>query len=333
MKKNPAKGKSIHSEIKYLGHMISKDGIKPDMGKIQKVMNYPRPRNLKQLQAWHGLANYYSKFIKDFSKTMQPIYKLMRKDIEFVWNDECQEAFDKIKVALTSPPVLAHIEGNHDLELFTDASGFALGAVLEQRNKVVGYASRTMLLAETRYSLTEQEMLSIIFATWQWRHILLNTPEPVKVFVDHRPLAGEIKKKNSASRLMRFKVALSEFNFEIIYRKGKEHGNADGMSRIEEQIDGTEEDTKPETICVVVTRAKKQEQKELAEERTKVQQNSGENVEDEERGKNVVQGNVGSNKNEEEKDIPDKTSIQKIIDSGDKKQILHVTGKPGNSIT
>lgn len=120
-----------------------------------------------------------------------------------------------------------------------------------------------MLPAETRYSVSEKELLSIVFATKQWRHILLNTPEPFKVFVDHKPLAGEIKKKNSASRLMRFKVALSEFNFEVIYRKGKDHGNPDGMSRIEEESqDGQKGECKPEVICVMVTRSKKREEAE-----------------------------------------------------------------------
>lgn len=107
-----------------------------------------------------------------------------------------------------------------------------MGGVLEQNLKVLGYASKTLLPAERRYSATEKEMLGVVWCCNNWRHLLMNTR--FKAFVDHRPLQGEIKKKNSPSRLMRFKIALSEFDFEVIYKKGKDHGNADGMSRLEE---------------------------------------------------------------------------------------------------
>lgn len=233
LKIKPLKTVLLTSKVKYLGMMCSKEGIQADKKDLEKVQKFPVPKDVKQLMSWNGLATYYSKFIPNFGTIMEPVRKLLREGEEYVWNEKCQESFDTIKWILTTPPILAYPDGNEYFELFSDSSLYALGAVPEQRGRLIGYAHRTLLPAERRYSTTERELLGLVWSCNYWRHLLSNAS--FKAYIDHKPLIGEIKKKNSPTRLMRFKIALSDFNFEIIYRKGKDHGNADAMSRIEEK--------------------------------------------------------------------------------------------------
>lgn len=232
LKANPLKTVLLTSRVKFLGMICSKEGIQPDPKDLVKVQKFPIPKDLKQVMTWNGLATYYSKFVPNFANIMDPVRQLMKKDAPFTWTEDCQKSFELIKEALTNPPILAYPDGNENLELYTDASIIGLGAVLEQRGKPIGYAHKTLLPAERNYSTTERELLSLVWACNRWRHILLNSP--FRAYVDHKPLTGEIRKKNSPSRLMRFKVALSDFDFEIVYKKGKEHGNADAMSRMDD---------------------------------------------------------------------------------------------------
>lgn len=243
LKVNPEKCKFFRKEITYLGFLCNNEGIQTDPGRVKRALNFPVPKNVKQVESWMGLANYYKKFIEDYGNIVEPILALTRKENKankFEWTGDCQRAFERIKEALVTPPILTHPDMTQPFILYTDASGVALGAVLEQEKGVIAYASRTLQPAERRYAAVEREALSIVWAAKHWRHFLL--PKFFTCYSDSKPLQGEVRKKTSSSRLMRFKLQLAEFNFEIKHRKGSENGNADALSRVLFEDDDKEED-------------------------------------------------------------------------------------------
>ena len=129
-------------EVKFLGHVVSEKGLSIDLAKIEAVNNWKRPGTVTEIKSFLGLAGYYRRFIKDFSRIAAPMTKLTWKDVKFVWTDKCEEAFQKLKHLLTNAQVLVVPEGNQDLVVYTDACGTGLGAVLMQRGKVILYASQ-----------------------------------------------------------------------------------------------------------------------------------------------------------------------------------------------
>src|ERR1044072_543714 len=153
--------------IHFLGHVVGRDGIKPDPEKIEKVRDYPVPKNLTQLRSALGLCSYYRKFVKDFSRIAKPLNDLMKKDTPYQWTENQQQAFDRLKVALTSAPILSNLNFNEPFIIYTDASQIGLGAVLSQvkedgKEHVIAYASKSLNKAEKNYSVTEQECFAVV---------------------------------------------------------------------------------------------------------------------------------------------------------------------------
>src|SRR5437764_3524957 len=199
-------------EIKFLGHIIGKDGKKVDPDKVEKVRNYPRPENISQLRGFLGLASYYRKFIKDFSKKVKPMTRLlegtkreakkgkwekeMRKGIrdnELLekWGEEQKKSYELMKRVLTETSVLIHLNFKKDFILSTDASGYALGAILEQEGDdgklhPVGYASKTLTKLEQKYSTTELECYAVVWGIEKFYHYLYG--RKFKVVTDHQAL-------------------------------------------------------------------------------------------------------------------------------------------------
>ena len=166
-------------EVKILGHMVTHNKIKMDPNKISAISELNEPRNVKQIQQFLGLANYYRRFVKDFSKIASPLFNLLKKDVPFVFNKDCEEAFSILKASLTSSPVLRPPDLNKKFILYTDASGYALGAVLGQidddgNEYVIAYASRMLKGAEVHYGITEKECLGVIYAVKNFRIYFLN---------------------------------------------------------------------------------------------------------------------------------------------------------------
>ncbi|CAF5174103.1 unnamed protein product, partial [Rotaria sp. Silwood1] len=170
-------------ELKYLGHIITPDGIKHDPGLIDSVKRFPQPTRLKDIQSFLGLTGYYRKFIKDYAKISEPLLAKIRShqnskrppnNIE--WSVECTIAFERLKTALTQAPILRTANFNEHFILETDACDYGLGAVLTQEydNKkfVIAYASRTQTTAERNYFPTEKEALAIYWATKHFRPYL-----------------------------------------------------------------------------------------------------------------------------------------------------------------
>jgi hypothetical protein len=166
---NPKKCDFMKEEISFLGHRISANGLKVDPEKVRAVADWKVPKVVHGVRSFLGLANYFRRFLQDYSKMVVPLTNLTRKDKCWEWTEECQEAFEKVKHALTNAPVLAPPELGKPFEMVLDASGVGLGAVLSQDGRPVAFKSRKLLPAEKNYTVTEQEMLGVVHALKTWR--------------------------------------------------------------------------------------------------------------------------------------------------------------------
>lgn len=137
LKLNPKKCSFIQKEGSYLGHRCSEKGVEPDTKLTEVVRTFPRPKHAKEIQSFHGLANYYRKFIKDFANIASPLYKLTKINESFVWTEECEKAFIQLKQALITKSVLAYPDFDKDFTITTDASKVAVGAILDQEGRVI----------------------------------------------------------------------------------------------------------------------------------------------------------------------------------------------------
>ena len=166
LKLKPSKCKLLQTEVEFLGHIVSKDGIATNPKKIQLVKDWPEPTNLKQLRGYLGLTGYYRRFIKDYSKVALPLTNLLKKNAPFNWTQDCQDAFDDLK-RMMSPPVLTLPNKNDTFILDTDASDSNIGAVLSQRQdgqeRVIAYAGRVLTTNEKNYCVTRKELLAVVY--------------------------------------------------------------------------------------------------------------------------------------------------------------------------
>lgn len=166
LKIQPDKCEFLRKEVCYLGHIITTDGVKPNPEKIRCVTEFQQPRNQKQIKQFLGLSGYYRRFVPNYSKIIKPLTRLLKKDVEFNFSKDCIEAFETCKRLLTSSPILQYPDFTKPFILTTDASNYAIGAVLSQgepkKDLPIAYASRTLNAAETRYSTIEKELLAIL---------------------------------------------------------------------------------------------------------------------------------------------------------------------------
>ena len=233
---SPAKCKFARSETKFLGFIVSKDGIKANPEAVATVKNFPTPRNLRGVRSFIGLCSYYRRFIKGFATIAGPLNDLMCKTTRWHWNKAQAKAFDQLKQALTSAPVLAFPDLNKGYTLYTDASNYGLGAVLEQegddgQSHVIGYASRSLAAAEKKYSPTHKEALAVVWAVNKFRTYIYG--RHVKIVTDHLALQYLHKVKDTTGQLHRWSMALQEYDHQIEFRPGLKHINADVLSRME----------------------------------------------------------------------------------------------------
>jgi hypothetical protein len=227
------------NHLDLLGHHVSAEGTGVQQRVVDKLLQYPVPKDLKELRSFVGLANYYKAFVKDYSVIMNPLYKLMRKHEKYVWKAEQQKAFETIRTALTSPPILARPNFTNPFILSTDASKLGLGASLSQldeegHERLISCISRTLTSAERNYSATDLELLAIKWAVQQYYHYLHGNH--FDIYTDHAPLRGLLKNKEvqeQNSRVCRTTMYLQGFDYTLHYRKGKANQAADALSRLE----------------------------------------------------------------------------------------------------
>ncbi|CAM8982156.1 unnamed protein product [Rhodiola kirilowii] len=217
-----------------LGHVVSQKGMEVDEAKIDLITTLPYPSTVRDIQSFLGHAGFYRRFIKDFSKKVLPLSTLLQKEVPFEFTDACKKAFDDLKKALTSTPIIQTPNWELPFEIMCDASGFAVGAVLgqkiEKKAGVIYYASRTLDPAQRNYSTTEKELLAVVFALEKFRPYLLGAK--VIVYSDHAAIRYLMKKKEAKPRLIRWILLLQEFDVEIRDKKGIENTVADHLSRI-----------------------------------------------------------------------------------------------------
>lgn len=225
------KSEFFKKETKFLGHIVTADGIKPNPEKLKAIENLEVPKKLKDLQAFLGITGYYRRFIKDYAKIAKPMTLRLKRDkvIDYTAEDYI-EAFNKLKNIIKEDVVLAYPDVTQEFVLTTDASNYAIGAVLSQKGRPISFGSRTLNQHEINYSTIEKELLAIVWGTKMFRHYLYGVK--FKIETDHRPLVWLTNFKEPNGRLIRWKIKLSEYNFEIIYIKGKENHVADALSRL-----------------------------------------------------------------------------------------------------
>ena len=172
--------------VSFLGHVISAQGVLVDPQKVAAVENWEQPKTVTEVRSFLGLAGYYRRFVKGFSTIALPLTKLTRKEVPFVWSEECEQSFQQLKYFLTHAPVLALPDDSGNFEIYSDASLNGLGCVLMQHEKVIAYASHQLKPHEKNYPTHDLELAAIIFALKIWRHYLYG--EKCKIFTDHKSL-------------------------------------------------------------------------------------------------------------------------------------------------
>ncbi|KAI8511935.1 hypothetical protein Bbelb_110350 [Branchiostoma belcheri] len=236
LKLNAKKCQFARPRVRFLGHVVSKQGIQPDPANTEKVRHWPTPTSTAEVRAFLGLASYYRKFVRNFAHIADPLVALTRKHVRFAWDDACQKAFDSLRAALVTPPVLAYPDFTSPLTLYTDASNTAIGAVLTHPDDlgehVISYASKTLSKQERNWSTYDRELWAIVWSVRHYRSYLAG--HHFTVITDHKPLVGlspKLISHDPTGRRARWAIELSTYQFNITYRAGKSHDNADAMSR------------------------------------------------------------------------------------------------------
>ena len=218
-----------------LGHMISAAGLEVDQAKVSIIRDLMPPTTVKGIRSFLGHAGFYRRFMRDFSKIARPLCRLLEKDTKFHFDEACQKAFEEIKFRLVEAPIMAKPDWNREFEIMCDASDFAMGAVLGQKDekvfKAIYYASKTFNEAQENYSTTEKEMLAIVFACEKFRPYILGSH--VVIHTDHAAIKYLMAKKEAKPRLIRWVLLLQEFDLEIKDKKGSDNVIADHLSRVE----------------------------------------------------------------------------------------------------
>jgi transposase InsO family protein len=221
---NKEKCEFCRTTMKFMGHTVTAEGLMPQESKIEAVLNTAPPQNVKEVKSFLGLLNYCSKFLPNFATVSEPIRKLTRKNISFIWGQEQQTAFEKLKSLLTSASVMAFYNPNAETTIAVDASPFGLGAILSQKQsdghfKPVAYASRTLNPTERRYSQIERECLAVTWGIEKFRTYVYGLT--FKVITDHKPLINIFKPTHMPpARLERMLLRLQSYKFTVEFQSG-----------------------------------------------------------------------------------------------------------------
>src|SRR5258706_2990335 len=261
----PEKCKFKCREVDYLGLVISKDHVAMDPIKVQGVTDWPQPTKVKDVQSFIGFMNFYRRFIQNFSKIARPLHALTWKSKNWSWGAAEQQAFDALKNAITSTPMLAFPSKSSLFRLECDASNFATGAVLSQQQEdglfhPIGFMSKSFSNTEWNYQIHNKEMLAIMRALEEWRHFLKGSDQKFEIHTDHKNLSyfREAHKLNRCQA--RWSLYLSRFDFTLTHKPGRQMGRPDALSRQADHLRGAEDNADctlltPEVFKLRVTEA------------------------------------------------------------------------------
>ena len=260
-------------EVRFLGYVVSGQGIRMEEERIEAVTNWPEPKSVRDVQVFMGFANFYRRFIRGFSKIAAPLTSMLKTNLvantgpspkarrgaeeSCFLTPAAKIAFAQLKQAFTEAPILRHFDPERHIRLETDASGYAIGGVLSQLDIETGqwhpvaYFSRKMIPAETRYETHDGELLAIVEAFKNWRHYLEGCKHEVLVLTDHNNLRRFMDTKSLSPRQVRWAQELSRYNFRIDYRQGKANGAADALSRYPQRSQGEEEVLRAENTRIL----------------------------------------------------------------------------------
>ena len=217
------------TEVSFLGHIVSKEGIQVDPKKIEVVVEWKPPRNVREVRSFLGLAGYYRRFVKGFSMIAAPMTRLLQKNVKYEWSEKCQGSFEKLKAFLTEAPVLTQPTCGKEYVIYSDASLNGLGCVLMQDGKVVAYASRQLKPHEKNYPTHDLELVAIVFALKIWRHYLYG--EKCFIYTDHKSLKYLPSQRELNLRQRRWMELIKDYDCVIDYHPGKANVVADALSR------------------------------------------------------------------------------------------------------
>ncbi|HVX00319.1 MAG TPA: reverse transcriptase domain-containing protein, partial [Candidatus Babeliaceae bacterium] len=230
---NEKKCSFFQESVTFLGHVVSGDGLSMEQDKVKAIQDWPAPINVSGVRSFLGLAGYYRKFVKNFSDIASPLSELLQKTPRFEWKEAQQNAFDILKRAISSAPILIAPDDTKPYVVNTDASGYAVGAALSQDQgrglQPVAFMSKKMLPAERRYAVPEQELLAVICALKEWRHYLHG--RKFTVITDHQSLRYLSTQPQLSGRQARWVEFLQQFDFNTEYKPGKKNVVADALSR------------------------------------------------------------------------------------------------------
>lgn len=268
LKMNPKKCEFFKDKISFCGHICSKEGISPDMGRYDKILKWQSPKTKDECKKFVATANFLRRYIKGFSQRARCLNKLTRQDVPFIWTDEHQAAFDYLKNALVKPPVLQYPDFNKTFILTCDASKDGAGAVLAQLNEYgdempVAYFSKAFNDADSHREVIYQELLAIYLAVENFRIFLFGKHFIIKT--DHRSLTFHFRMKKPTSKIIRIRLALEEYDFSLYYLPGRLNHMADALSRlsIKDLKQMRIESENEKNIFRVTTRSMSRKQKEI----------------------------------------------------------------------
>ena len=238
------KSEIFKNSVEYLGYIIDKEGKRPSKISVEAIKLLKRPENVSEVQAFLGKINYYRNFVKNLVEMANPLYDLLKKDCVFKWTEKCENAFRVLKNEIINATKLSHFDSSKSLILATDASNQGIGACLMQEfdgiETPIADASKTQTKTQKRYSQIEWEALAIIFDVKKFHQFLCG--RKFRLITDHKPLVSIFPPDKqlpalTAQRLKRYAIILMAYQFDIEYKSTKDHGNADGLSRLSTQTD------------------------------------------------------------------------------------------------
>ena len=247
LKLNGKKCLFAQESVTCLGHLLSREGIGPDPRNLEKIKKWKPPKNRTEVRQFLGLTGYYRQLIKSYAEIASPLTNLTKSDVDWQWSEKEQKAFISLRDHLTSSSIMAYPDFGRPFWVKSDASGCSVGYVLTQmydkREKVIAYGSKKLTDTQRRYSTYDREFFGILTAVRAYSHYLRQAH--FYVITDHRPLLSLKKidpKADATGRRVRWSIELNLYDFEIIYKKGRKHSDADAMSRLTDHDDYAEEE-------------------------------------------------------------------------------------------
>jgi len=216
------------NQLEYLGHVITAEGVQVDQKKVESMLNWPQPKNVRELRGFFGLTGYYRQFVRNYGRITWPLTDLLKKDA-FQWGEEAQQAFEDLKKYMTTVPVLKMPDFAKPFEVKDDASGYGIGAVLMQDGHPIAYHNQLLSKASQRMSVYQRELMVVALAVRKWHHYLMGHHFIIRT--DQKALKFLLEQRVMDEEQQKWVSKLLGYQFEIRYKPRKENTVADALSR------------------------------------------------------------------------------------------------------